>query len=428
MSHKKMTSFIYLMGTENGDFKIGQTSNRKRRLSAIQNGNPNKVKLITSRETESPNHDEKFLHKKFDKYRIPRTEWFKLPQEYIEDLSWFQDIPKANPENLNRQKKRNRKSEVFFKKIKLVADEICLQGEKVTQAAIAKKLGCAPIRISLFFRDNGYDWISFRDSCYSINSKLSIDIIHHAADAICKQGGQVNRASIVAHLGCSSKKFLDFCRNSNFDWVSFKSKYRRVSTSKVDVLLEEIKQAANDICARGDKLTQSTIADELMLRKNDISRFFSTFHSSWHDFRDSYKKQWPDSLSFRNPNISSQNISKEEIINASNKILELNEALTVENIAKRCNVAPFIVRNVFKKENKSWLQYKHECMTQDHILDEERIYYGLKVVLESNEKLTHAAIGKVINAKREAVQKYFSQNGVDWKYFRDEVQPDWYLR
>jgi hypothetical protein len=63
-------------------------------------------------------------------------------------------------------------------------------------------------------------------------------------------------------------------------------------------------------------------------------------------------------------------------------------------------------------------------MTQDHILDEERIYYGLKVVLESGERLTHGAIGKVINAKREAVQKYFSQNGVDWKYFRAGSAPE----
>jgi uncharacterized protein YaaR (DUF327 family) len=335
VSHKKMTSFIYLMGTENGDFKIGQTSNRTKRLSAIQNGNPNKVKLITSRETESPNHDEKFLHKKFDKYRIPRTEWFKLPQEYIEDLSWFHDIPKANPENLNRQKKRNRKSEVFLKKIKSVADKICSQGEKVTQTAIAKKLGCSPIKISLFFSDNDYNWISFRNSCYSRNFKLSFDMIHHAADTICKQGGQVNQTSIVAYLGCSSKEFLNFCHNSNLDWVSFKSEYRRVSTSKVDVLLEEIKQAANDICVRGDKLTQSTIADELMLRQNDISRFFSKFHLSWNDFRDSYKKQWPDSLSFRNPSISRQNISKEKIISASNKILELNEALTLKKYRKK---------------------------------------------------------------------------------------------
>lgn len=43
-----MTFFVYAIGPENGPVKIGFTNDLKKRLKAIQTGNPQKVEIFYS--------------------------------------------------------------------------------------------------------------------------------------------------------------------------------------------------------------------------------------------------------------------------------------------------------------------------------------------------------------------------------------------
>lgn len=80
---------VYLL--KSGEYyKIGLTTGTvKQRISSMQTGNPVKIKLVASFETEDVVGDEAYLHNKFGSYRV-QGEWFSFPQELIDCKDvWF---------------------------------------------------------------------------------------------------------------------------------------------------------------------------------------------------------------------------------------------------------------------------------------------------------------------------------------------------
>lgn len=78
-------SFVYFFQCE-GYTKIGYTRNLKTRRSIAQVDNPFEVRLLASFETRDPKRDEDLLHTLFEKYRLGRGEWFRLPNATVEFL------------------------------------------------------------------------------------------------------------------------------------------------------------------------------------------------------------------------------------------------------------------------------------------------------------------------------------------------------
>lgn len=75
-----------------GRFKIGVTTDVQRRLSALQGGTPNRLRLIT---TISPVGDaeavEEHLHQYFDPMRL-RGEWFRLGRDAVLSLETLEEL------------------------------------------------------------------------------------------------------------------------------------------------------------------------------------------------------------------------------------------------------------------------------------------------------------------------------------------------
>lgn len=82
--------YLYLLNEENTNFyKIGITKNIKSRLSTINTGNPNKVKLYKQWKHKYYKEIEKNIHKKFNRQKIKGKEWFTLNKN---DLLWIINI------------------------------------------------------------------------------------------------------------------------------------------------------------------------------------------------------------------------------------------------------------------------------------------------------------------------------------------------
>ena len=85
-------SYVYFILDEKSKaIKIGKANNIDERLSGLQTGNPNSLKLIHSITCKNEDHSfvkEKQLHKKFEHLQMT-GEWFKYTDElvnYIDDL------------------------------------------------------------------------------------------------------------------------------------------------------------------------------------------------------------------------------------------------------------------------------------------------------------------------------------------------------
>ncbi len=75
-----MTFFVYAIGPENGPVKIGFTNDLKKRLKAIQTGNPQKVEIFYSEQFDSKKdmmEAERILHKTLSHKRL-KGEWFDI--------------------------------------------------------------------------------------------------------------------------------------------------------------------------------------------------------------------------------------------------------------------------------------------------------------------------------------------------------------
>ena len=80
--HRGSTATLYVM--QSGNFcKIGITTNLKKRLVGIANGNPMPVKLVASRTVPRAGltYAEAWLHKKFAEYRV-NGEWFDMDASF----------------------------------------------------------------------------------------------------------------------------------------------------------------------------------------------------------------------------------------------------------------------------------------------------------------------------------------------------------
>lgn len=59
--------------------------NVSKRLKSFKTGNP-VIKHIISKKFDNVRAKEKELHKRYNKYRIPKTEWFNFPPEIVEEI------------------------------------------------------------------------------------------------------------------------------------------------------------------------------------------------------------------------------------------------------------------------------------------------------------------------------------------------------
>jgi hypothetical protein len=365
-----MSEFIYVMQSGDGYCKIGRSSNLEARRAAIQNGNPHKVTILDYIETNAPSHDEGFLLKKFKKYRM-QGEWFDLPQEYQKDTSWLHNIPKS-PNEPEKSRRSYTTLELSKEQIEHVAVEICERGEKLTQKALALSLGCSSLKIFKFFQNSSSSWSTFKEN--------------------------------------------------------YQPQENQNEASKLNLKLskEQIEHVAVEICERGEELTQKALALSLGCPNSKISQFFQNPNSSWSTFKTFYQ---PPGTYCKTPSASSRtpSVTFSDIELASQKIIDNGENLTKGALAKECNVSEGTIRSFFENPNRDWRKHKRQFMPRDYV-SEERIWYGIKVVLESGELLTYKAISNVIDAKPTAVREYLVQNGINWKHFRLEVQPDWFIR
>lgn len=76
---------IYLISDLKGrSYKIGITLNWDRRSRQLEIGT--KTRLISQKIVKDPGRLEKILHRKYDSYRLPQSEWFILSEEQVQEV------------------------------------------------------------------------------------------------------------------------------------------------------------------------------------------------------------------------------------------------------------------------------------------------------------------------------------------------------
>lgn len=83
--------YIYAIGDDKSNVKVGITNNPNRRLKAIQTGHPEKLHILFTEEFNcSRNHILKIeskLHKELStQYKKQKGEWFLIPESKLESL------------------------------------------------------------------------------------------------------------------------------------------------------------------------------------------------------------------------------------------------------------------------------------------------------------------------------------------------------
>ncbi len=71
-------NFLYLVGEPNGSFKVGTTSDMRRRISKMQSDCPYPLTIAGLKETIHAERIEKLLHHKFAEYHC-QGEWYRIP-------------------------------------------------------------------------------------------------------------------------------------------------------------------------------------------------------------------------------------------------------------------------------------------------------------------------------------------------------------
>jgi hypothetical protein len=80
MSGKKdPDQLIYLIKSGNGLYKVGKTRNLAKRIRDLQTGNPNKLEIVDSFQTDDPGTVEAILHDMLSPYHV-KGEWFRIPK------------------------------------------------------------------------------------------------------------------------------------------------------------------------------------------------------------------------------------------------------------------------------------------------------------------------------------------------------------
>lgn len=78
---------IYLIQHENIPeyTKIGYTNNMSQRVTQLQTASPTNIKVLYQKETDRAPQLEKYLHRKYGRFKSNR-EWFKLTNEEITEI------------------------------------------------------------------------------------------------------------------------------------------------------------------------------------------------------------------------------------------------------------------------------------------------------------------------------------------------------
>lgn len=78
------TSYIYVIGGDNPPYKVGISKNPHRRLKTLQTGHPDKLKILSLKETEPSKTKllESVIHHNMKQYRLT-GEWFNLDLKTI---------------------------------------------------------------------------------------------------------------------------------------------------------------------------------------------------------------------------------------------------------------------------------------------------------------------------------------------------------
>ena len=94
-----MNGLYLIQATGTTRFKIGITTDLKQRLENLQSSSPLKLRVATFQTHPQASLTEKYLHHKFDKYRI-HGEWFDFPPfvaiEVLKCLEAICSLPSAN--------------------------------------------------------------------------------------------------------------------------------------------------------------------------------------------------------------------------------------------------------------------------------------------------------------------------------------------
>lgn len=95
-------SYIYIIGPENGPYKIGYSSKPEERCRQLQTGQPQHIKVHHLREIDEERVAvmEKLIHRQLGYQRV-RGEWFNVPLEDLKgevDFAFIRwgDEPKLN--------------------------------------------------------------------------------------------------------------------------------------------------------------------------------------------------------------------------------------------------------------------------------------------------------------------------------------------
>lgn len=97
-----MSKYVYIIKAGQ-NFKIGKTNNLEKRIKTIQTGNSNKIKLIRSYAIQDADLLERYLHVKFNRFKV-RGEWFsKIDISFIDNIMSNNDTISRFIEDMRRQ-------------------------------------------------------------------------------------------------------------------------------------------------------------------------------------------------------------------------------------------------------------------------------------------------------------------------------------
>jgi hypothetical protein len=82
----------FIQGIKGGPIKIGVTNDVARRLSALQNGAPDKLVVLLTAEGDREVEEE--VHRKFSHLRL-RGEWFEPAQELLQFIAEAKNVGRA---------------------------------------------------------------------------------------------------------------------------------------------------------------------------------------------------------------------------------------------------------------------------------------------------------------------------------------------
>lgn len=83
-----MTQYVYFARAgSDGPVKIGRSKDIRTRISSLQTGCPDKLAILGSIESVDAETLESEMHRKFDEFRIGRSEWFRWSKDISDEIA-----------------------------------------------------------------------------------------------------------------------------------------------------------------------------------------------------------------------------------------------------------------------------------------------------------------------------------------------------